>query len=87
MQFLAYILIYPILWMVSILPFRLLYFVSDCLYILLYYVIGYRKKVVTNNLKLVFPEKSENEIDTIKKKILQAFMRYVFRNGKDYDYF
>ncbi len=68
MQFLAYILIYPILWMVSILPFRVLYFVSDCLYVLLYYGIGYRKKVVTNNLKLVFPEKSEKEIDTLRKK-------------------
>ncbi len=68
MQFLAYILIYPILWMVSILPFSVLYFVSDCLYVLLYYGIGYRKKVVTNNLKLVFPEKSEKEIDTLRKK-------------------
>ncbi|MFD0836112.1 lysophospholipid acyltransferase family protein [Mariniflexile aquimaris] len=67
MQFLAYILIYPILWMVSILPFRVLYFVSDCLYVLLYYGIGYRKKVVTNNLKLVFPEKSEKEIDALRK--------------------
>ncbi len=68
MQFLAYILIYPILWMVSILPFRVLYFVSDCLYVLLYYGISYRKKVVTNNLKLVFPEKSEKEIDALRKK-------------------
>lgn len=67
MQFLAYILIYPILWMVSILPFRVLYFVSDCLYVLLYYGIGYRKKVVTNNLKLVFPEKSEKEINELRK--------------------
>jgi Kdo2-lipid IVA lauroyltransferase/acyltransferase len=68
MQLLAYILIYPILWMVSILPFRAIYFVSDCLYVLLYYGLGYRKKVVTNNLKLVFPEKPEKEIDTLRKK-------------------
>ena len=68
MQFLAYILIYPFLWMISILPFRLLYFFSDGVYLLLYYVIGYRKKVVTSNLKLVFPEKSETEIAIIRKK-------------------
>ncbi|MEL0456547.1 lysophospholipid acyltransferase family protein [Flavobacteriaceae bacterium SZ-1-7] len=68
MQFLAYILVYPFLWIISILPFRLLYLLSDGLYILLYYVIGYRKKVVTDNLKLVFPEKSEVEIKRIKKK-------------------
>ena len=68
MQLLAYILIYPILWLISIHPIRVLYFVSDCLYVLLYYGIGYRKNVVTNNLKLVFPEKSEKEIDTLRKK-------------------
>lgn len=68
MQFLAYILIYPFLWLVSILPFRLLYLVSDGVYILLYYIIGYRKKTVTQNLKLVFPEKSQEEIIEIRKK-------------------
>ena len=68
MQFLAYILIYPLLWMVSILPFQLLYLISNGLHVLLYYVIGYRKKVVYNNLKLVFPNKSENELTNIQKK-------------------
>ncbi|WP_372756535.1 lysophospholipid acyltransferase family protein [Mariniflexile sp.] len=68
MQFLAYILIYPILWLVSILPFRLLYIVSDGVYLLLYYVVGYRKKVVYNNLKLVFPDKSRKELINIQKK-------------------
>lgn len=68
MHFLAYILVYPFLWLISILPFRILYFVSDCLYILLYYIIGYRKKVVSSNLKLVFPDKNENEITIIRKK-------------------
>ena len=68
MHFLAYILIYPLLWFISIMPFRILYLISDGLYVLLYYIIGYRKKVVTNNLKLVFPEKSEKEIFGIRKK-------------------
>ncbi|GAA4281893.1 lysophospholipid acyltransferase family protein [Gaetbulibacter aestuarii] len=67
MQFLAYILVYPFLWCISILPFRLLYVFSDGVYLLLYHVIGYRKKVVTQNLKLVFPEKSEAEIMAIRK--------------------
>lgn len=68
MQLLAYILVYPILWIISILPFRLLYLLSDGIYLVLYYGIGYRKKVVTDNLILVFPEKSNNEINDIKKK-------------------
>lgn len=68
MQLLAYILIYPILWFVSILPFRLLYAISDLLYVLMYHVIGYRKKAVQENLKLVFPEKSEVELLIITRK-------------------
>ncbi|SFZ91977.1 KDO2-lipid IV(A) lauroyltransferase [Flaviramulus basaltis] len=68
MQFLIYILVYPFLWIISILPFRLLYLFSDGVYILLYHIIGYRKKVVTSNLKLVFPDKTEKEITSIQKK-------------------
>jgi len=68
MQFIAYILIYPILWLISILPFRLLYVLSDGLYYLLYYIIGYRRKTVKNNLNLVFPEKSDAEVKVISKK-------------------
>ncbi|MBP0902283.1 lysophospholipid acyltransferase family protein [Mariniflexile gromovii] len=68
MQLLAYILVYPLLWMVSILPFRLLYLISDGLSLLLYYIIGYRKKVVYSNLKLVLPNKTEKELKLIQKK-------------------
>jgi len=68
MQLLAYILIYPLLWVVSILPFRLLYGLSDVLYIIIYRIVGYRTKVVTENLKLVFPDKSEDELNLIKKR-------------------
>jgi KDO2-lipid IV(A) lauroyltransferase len=67
MQFLVYILVYPFLWLISILPFRLLYAFSDFLYVLIYRVFGYRKKVVKENLILVFPEKSKEEINRIMK--------------------
>lgn len=67
MQFLAYILIYPFLWLISILPFRLLYAFSDVLYVWIYKVFGYRKKIVKENLNLVFPNKSKEEINRITK--------------------
>ena len=73
MQLLAFALIYPLLWLVSILPFRLLYAVSDILFFLLYHVVGYRKKTVEDNLKLVFPEKSEAE----RKKITKEFFHHL----------
>ena len=82
MQLVAYILIYPILWCVSILPFRLLYAVSDLLYILIYHVFGYRKKTVTENLKLVFPEKSDLEIKIIRKKFYHHLCDMVLESIK-----
>jgi KDO2-lipid IV(A) lauroyltransferase len=74
MQFLTFILVYPIIWIFSILPFRVLYFISDCFYYLIYYVIGYRKKTVVSNLKLAFPEKSDQEIKVITKNSYRHFV-------------
>lgn len=68
MQFLVYVLVYPFLWLISILPFRLLYAFSDMLYVLVYRIFGYRKKTVKENLRLVFPEKTKEEINIISKK-------------------
>jgi len=74
MNLLIYILVYPLIWIISILPFKVLYFISDGIYILIYYVIGYRKKVVFNNLKLAFPEKSKKELIIIQKKFYHHFV-------------
>ncbi|MFB9056559.1 lysophospholipid acyltransferase family protein [Mariniflexile ostreae] len=68
MPFLVYILVYPFLWLISILPFRILYLISDGLYVVLYYIVGYRKKVVISNLRTVFPNKTEEERNLITKK-------------------
>lgn len=68
MQLVVYILVYPLLWLISRLPFKVIYFISDGVYVLLYKIIGYRKKVVRDNLALVFPEKSEEERLLIEKK-------------------
>lgn len=62
-------LIYGFLYLISLLPFRVLYFISDTIYALLYYVFEYRKKVVMVNLQIAFPEKTINE----RKKIAKQF--------------
>ena len=71
MQFIIYILLYPILWCISILPFRLLYVVSDGFYFLTYYIIGYRKKIVRENLALTLSHLSDKERLIIEKKTYQ----------------
>ncbi len=58
---------YPLLWVISMLPFRLLYLFSDAVFFLVYRVIGYRRKVVRDNLMLVFPDKFPSEIKRIER--------------------
>lgn len=74
MQFLVFALTYPFIWLFSRLPMRILYIKSDIFFFLIYYVVGYRKKVVLENLKLAFPEKSEEERIKISKKFFKHLM-------------
>lgn len=62
-----------VLWLISKIPFWILYIISDILFVFIYYVIGYRKKIVYKNLRNSFPEKSEKEIH----KIAKSFYRYL----------
>jgi len=55
------------------LPYGLFYFFSDLMCFLVYRIVGYRKKVVYNNLSLVFPDKTEKE----KKDIQKAFYKHM----------
>src|SRR5450432_996008 len=64
-----YYLLYGFLYLLSLLPLRLLYFIGDAIYGLLYYILKYRRDVVMSNLSVAFPEKSEAE----KIKIAKAF--------------
>jgi len=50
------------------LPFPVLYALARLAYLVLYYIAGYRKAVVMDNLKSAFPEKSGTEITTLAKK-------------------
>jgi len=56
------------LYLLSLLPFWLLYFISDFLFVILYYLVGYRRNVVQENLRNSFPEKSDEERSLIEKK-------------------
>src|ERR1039458_6752740 len=72
MQAVSYYIALPFLYLISLLPFWFLYGLSDFFFVIMYYVLGYRKKVVMQNLRNSFPEKSEKEL----KKIAIAFYKY-----------
>ena len=66
----------------ALLPFSILYLISDFLYFFIYYVIGYRKKVVRSNLIASFPDKTEKEITIIQKKFYRHFCDYIVETLK-----
>ena len=66
-----YYLLYGFLYLLSLLPFFILYTISDFACFILYRVVGYRKKVVMNNLDIAFPEKATEE----KIKIAKQFYK------------
>lgn len=59
-----------------------LYLGSDVLFFVLNYLIGYRRKVIYNNLKNSFPEKSEQEIQLIQKQFYKNFADYLLETLK-----
>ncbi len=72
MQAVTFYLVYPFLYLIASLPFWALYKLSDLLYYF-FWLSGYRKKVVLENLRNSFPEKSQKEIVALGK----AYFRYL----------
>ncbi|PWN67324.1 lysophospholipid acyltransferase family protein [Chryseobacterium oncorhynchi] len=73
-----------ILYFISKLPLRILYIFSDVMFFLNYYLVGYRKAVITQNLRNSFPEKSEEEIRKIRKEFYRNFSDYLVETIKSF---
>jgi len=70
------------LYMLSLLPFWVLYGISNGMYYLLFYIIRYRRDVVWHNLRNSFPEKPEKERYQIAKKFYRFFPDLVVESIK-----
>ncbi|MBR1594895.1 MAG: lysophospholipid acyltransferase family protein [Alloprevotella sp.] len=69
----------------SMLPLRVHYLVADCLlYPIIYYIVGYRKRVVRRNLENAFPEKDEKERRTIERGFYHFFCDYIVETCRYY---
>lgn len=82
MKQVTYYILYAFVYTLSLLPFRLLYLLSDGLFLLIFHLIRYRRKVVWKNLTTSFPEKSEHELRQIEKQFYHWFCDYIFETFK-----
>jgi len=71
-----------LLYLISLLPFWFLYFIANFLYVLLYYITHYRRKVVIENLKSSFPEKTLAEINIIEKQFYRYLADFIVETVK-----
>ena len=79
----SYYIVYACWYLLSLLPLCFLYFISDyLLFPILYYCIGYRKKVVHENLVSSFPDKKLEEIISIEKKFYHFLCDYMVETIK-----
>jgi len=78
----SFFLAYAFIWTITWFPLRLLYIISDFFFVLIYYIVGYRKDVVRKNLENSFPEKSKKELRSIERKfyshLCDSFIEWVY---------
>jgi KDO2-lipid IV(A) lauroyltransferase len=68
--------------LLSIIPLRIMYFLSDLLFYPFYYIVRYRRTITRKNLVESFPEKSLKEIIIIEKRFYHFFIDYIFETCK-----
>lgn len=72
------------IYLISLLPHWVLYGISDFFYFMIYHVIGYRKKVVNENLRNSFPEKTPEEITAIERKFYRNLTDIMLETVKEF---
>ena len=77
-----YALIYSWVKVHALLPMWALYILSDILYVLVYKVVRYRVKVVRQNMKASFPDKSDTELRRLEREFYHHFADYVVETIK-----
>lgn len=67
MNLLGAFLFFLVILLIGIFPFPLLFGFSNLIAFILYHIVGYRKKVVIQNLTASFPEMRQNELKCVMK--------------------
>ena len=79
---LLYALLYAVWWLLSLLPMRVHYVLSDVLFLLVYHVLRYRRPLVRRHLADCFPEKTAAERLEIERGFYHWFCDYIAETVK-----
>jgi KDO2-lipid IV(A) lauroyltransferase len=78
----GYYITLPLIYAISFLPFWMLYGLSDFVFLFIFHVFGYRRKVVMSNLQNAFPDKSNKELKIIERKFYRYFCDLILETVK-----
>ncbi|MBU4537980.1 MAG: lysophospholipid acyltransferase family protein [Weeksellaceae bacterium] len=76
--------LFKIIILFSKLPLKVLYLFSDLIFFVIYILVGYRKTVVSENLKNSFPHKTAGERNKIQRKFYLNFSDYIVETLKSF---
>lgn len=79
---LLYWLTYAGMWLLALLPFEALYVLSDGFYLLMRYVVRYRRQIVRTNLRNSFPEYASERLDEIEREFYHYLCDYMLEEVK-----
>ena len=82
MKKIVYYITYTIAYLLSLLPLRVLYLLSDFIFIIIYYIVKYRRPLVKKHLKESFPEKDDKELRHIEFSFYRWFCDYLVESIK-----
>ena len=77
-----YLPVQGFLYIISLMPFWVLYGIADFIFVLVYYVVRYRRKIVAKNMRESFPELSDKELSKIARKFYRNFADYIVETIK-----
>ncbi|MBN9312557.1 MAG: lipid A biosynthesis acyltransferase [Chryseobacterium sp. 39-10] len=77
-------LLFKVAYLFSKVPLKILYLISDLIFFVMYYIVGYRKQVVFENLRHSFPQKNESEIKAIGRGFYMNFADYIAETFKSF---
>jgi Kdo2-lipid IVA lauroyltransferase/acyltransferase len=82
MSSLLFYILFAFIWLFSWIPFWILYRISDLLYLIVFYMVRYRKKTVIHNIRTSFPEKTEKEVMQMTKLFYRHFCDFLLEMSK-----
>ncbi len=79
-----YRILYVIVWLFSLLPLRLMYLLSDLIWLVMFACppLRYRRKIVQKNLRESFPDRNDSELRSIERRFYRQFLDQIFETVK-----